>query len=119
MLLCASTFFVLAPGVALTEPCFEFGIDVQQRDVDLCRLLRKQLQPTGCNLVNTAARRRRFITASGFTQEARQYVRNIEKRIVLIDGPQLAQLMYEHGIGASTVVTYEVKKIDSDYFVDE
>jgi restriction system protein len=38
---------------------------------------------------------------------------------VLIDGATLAQLMIEHNVGVSTVNTYEVKKVDSDYFSEE
>jgi len=36
----------------------------------------------------------------------------------LIDGPRLAALMFEHGIGVATESVYEVKRIDSDYFSD-
>ena len=42
-----------------------------------------------------------------------------EKRIVLIDGEQLAQLMIDHGIGVAEVATYTVKKMDLDYFGEE
>lgn len=37
----------------------------------------------------------------------------------LINGPRLARLMVQHGLGVSTVETYELKRIDSDYFQDE
>lgn len=57
-----------------------------------------------------------FITTSTFSQEARDYVRRIQKKIVLIDGEQLAQLMMDHNVGVSPVETYVVKRIDSDYF---
>jgi restriction system protein len=36
----------------------------------------------------------------------------------LIDGDQLAELMIDHGIGVATAATYEVKRIDSDYFAE-
>jgi restriction system protein len=38
---------------------------------------------------------------------------------VLIDGEELAQLMIDNHVGVSTVSIYEIKKIDSDYFIDE
>jgi restriction system protein len=58
-----------------------------------------------------------IITTSGFTKEAREYARKLgEKKIVLIDGIELAQLMIDHDIGVSTVTTYSIKRIDSDYF---
>ena len=44
-----------------------------------------------------------FITTSSFTQDAFEYVRKIEKRIVLIDGEQLAELMIKHDVGVGHV----------------
>ena len=60
-----------------------------------------------------------FITTSDFTKEAKEYVKNISNKVVLINGFTLAKLMIENDIGVSTASTYKVKKIDSDYFVDE
>ncbi len=57
-----------------------------------------------------------FITTSRFTEDARAYVAQIGSKIVLIDGPQLADLMIDHDVGVSTVSVYPVKRIDSDYF---
>ena len=57
-----------------------------------------------------------FITTSRFTDEARNYVSQIGSKIVLIDGEQLTNLMIEYDVGVSTVSSYPVKKIDSDYF---
>ncbi len=59
-----------------------------------------------------------FITTSRFTDDARSYVSQIGSKIVLIDGEQLTNLMIEYDIGVSTVSSYPVKKIDSDYFED-
>lgn len=59
-----------------------------------------------------------LITTSQFTQDAKEYVNRIEKKIVLIDGEKLAQLMIDHGIAVNEVARYEIKKIDSDYFGD-
>ncbi|MNT77442.1 Mrr restriction system protein [compost metagenome] len=56
------------------------------------------------------------MTTSQFSQEARDYVRFIEKKIVLIDGKTLAKLMVDHNVGVSTVTAYEIKRVDSDYF---
>jgi restriction system protein len=80
---------------------------------------RPDVQSFAGSLEGVRGRKGIFITTSGFSQEARDYVRNIEKRIVLIDGLQLSQLMYDHGVGVSTTASYEVRKVDSDYFVDE
>jgi restriction system protein len=57
-----------------------------------------------------------FISTSQFSNEAKEYVTKTEKKIVLIDGEQLAQFMIDYNIGVATVSTYVVKKIDLDYF---
>jgi restriction system protein len=60
-----------------------------------------------------------FITTSDFTKEAVEYVRNIDNKVVLINGALLASLMIDHNVGVSLAATYEIKKIDSDYFLEE
>lgn len=60
-----------------------------------------------------------MITTSQFSPEARDYVSRIEKRIVLIDGEELAKLMIDHGIGVATDAVYEIKRLDTDYFEEE
>lgn len=60
-----------------------------------------------------------FITTSSFTEDARQFASSIEKRIALIDGLTLANLMIEHGVGVTTQETYEVRKVDLDYFEEQ
>ena len=57
-----------------------------------------------------------FITTSTYSKEARQYVEKLNKKIVLIDGQELARYMIEYNVGVSTKQVYEIKKIDSDYF---
>jgi restriction system protein len=46
-------------------------------------------------------------------------VREIQDKVILIDGSTLADLLIEHGVGVSIVATYEVKKIDPDYFPED
>lgn len=60
-----------------------------------------------------------FITTGSFTKEAEQYVATIDPKVVLIDGNRLVNLMIDHNLGVSTVDTYEIKKIDSDFFIEE
>lgn len=43
----------------------------------------------------------------------------IDTRLVLIDGERLVDLMIEYGLGVSTVVSYELKRIDYDFFAEE
>ena len=59
------------------------------------------------------------VTTAGFTKSARDYVRRSPKRIVLIDGEELARLMVRHGVGARTRNRYEVRLIDENYFDQE
>lgn len=65
------------------------------------------------------ARKGVLITTSRFSGEAMDYAEMIEKKIVLIDGDQLVQLMIDHGIGVADVASYSVKKLDADYFDED
>jgi restriction system protein len=65
------------------------------------------------------ARKGVLITTSSFSKDAKEYVKKIERKIVLIDGIRLAELMIDHGIGVETAHTYVIKKLDLDYFNDE
>jgi len=65
------------------------------------------------------ARKGIFITTSTFSQSAIDYVSKIDSKIILIDGEKLADLMIEYSVGVSTVASYEIKKIDLDYFTEE
>ncbi|MCJ7445494.1 MAG: restriction endonuclease [Methanotrichaceae archaeon] len=60
-----------------------------------------------------------LITTSQFTQDAKDYANKIEKKIVLVDGDQLAQLMIDHNVGVAEKATYTIKRIDLDYFGEE
>jgi restriction system protein len=77
---------------------------------------RPQVQAFVGSLEGHRARKGVFITTSQFSNEAKEYVDRIEKRIVLIDGKQLVRLMVEVGMGVTDVATYRVKKLDRDYF---
>ena len=57
-----------------------------------------------------------FITTSSYTKEAKLYVEKLNKKIVLIDGQELARYMIEFNVGVSTRKIYEVKRLDTDYF---
>ena len=72
-----------------------------------------------CSAVVTALPKGVFITTSAFSKEAREYVGQIEAKIILIDGPTLGGLMVDHDIGVNTIETYAVKRVDSDYFSEE
>lgn len=60
-----------------------------------------------------------FITTSGFSSEARAYADGVTPRVILVDGAQLTQLMIDHGVGVTTRRSYDVKRVDLDYFVTD
>lgn len=57
-----------------------------------------------------------FITTSTYSKDAKKYVDSLSKKIVLIDGKELASLMIEYNLGVSIKKSYIVKRIDTDYF---
>jgi restriction system protein len=79
----------------------------------------KEIQSFVGALHGKKARKGVFITTSGFSKPAEEYALKIQDKVILINGPALADLMIEHGVGVSTDVSYEIKKIDSDYFTEE
>ena len=77
---------------------------------------RPEIQKFAGALQGQRAKKGIFLTTSGFSAEATQYASFIDSRIVLIDGETLAGLMIDAGIGVSKIATYDVKRLDSDYF---
>jgi restriction system protein len=77
---------------------------------------RPEIQKFAGALQGQRARKGVFITTSGFSKEASDYVAMIENRIVLVGGKQLTGLMIDFGVGVSKIASYDVKRIDSDYF---
>ncbi len=80
---------------------------------------RPDVQKFAGSLEGQRARKGVLITTSQFSPKAKDYVGRIEKKIVLIDGEKLAQLMIDYGIGVTEVASFTMKKIDLDYFGDE
>ncbi|MEW5993545.1 MAG: restriction endonuclease [Candidatus Zixiibacteriota bacterium] len=80
---------------------------------------RPVVQAFAGSLEGMRAKKGVLITTSQFSADAIEYVERIEKKIVLIDGDMLAKLMIDHNVGVSTVSTYEIKKIDFDYFEED
>lgn len=60
-----------------------------------------------------------FVTTTRFTEGAKRYVNRSPKRIVLIDGKELARLMVAHDVGVRTRIRHVIKWIDEDYFRQE
>jgi len=79
---------------------------------------RPEIQKFAGALQGFRARKGIFITSSSFTTEAKDFVARIDNKIILIDGQNLAQYMIEFDVGVTTKDTYQIKKIDFDYFTD-
>jgi restriction system protein len=98
------------------------GLDVvyiQAKRWDNTTVGRPKIQEFAGALQGQRARKGIFITTSTFSESAREYVSRIDSKVVLIDGETLAQLMIDYGIGVAPIASYELKRIDSDYFTEE
>ncbi|OPZ72925.1 MAG: Mrr restriction system protein [bacterium ADurb.Bin478] len=79
---------------------------------------RPEIQKFAGALQGKRARKGIFITTSRFCDTAKDFASNLENKIILVDGEQLAQYMIDFGVGVSTEAVYEIKRIDTDYFSD-
>jgi restriction system protein len=77
---------------------------------------RPQVQAFAGSLEGFRSRKGVMITTSDFSKDAREYVTRIEKKIVLINGEMLAELMLDHNVGVSEKERFVIKRIDTDYF---
>ena len=59
-----------------------------------------------------------FITASRFTQSAKDYAQKLLGKVILIDGQELATLMIRYKVGIQVRQTLEIISIDEDFFDD-
>ncbi len=80
---------------------------------------RPEIQKFAGALQGQRAKKGIFITTSTFTKEAQEFASRIESKITLIDGETLSQLMIDYNVGVNLVASYELKRIDSDYFIEE
>lgn len=80
---------------------------------------RPEIQKFAGALQGHRARKGVFITTSSFSADALEFASRIDSKIVLIDGAALAKHMIDQNVGVSVSRSYEVKKIDSDYFSEE
>jgi restriction system protein len=66
------------------------------------------------------ARKGVILTTSQFSRDALEFVDRIEgKKVVLIDGPQLADLMIDHNVGVLPTKSYELKEVSNDFFDED
>lgn len=80
---------------------------------------RPEVQAFLGSLVGNGAAKGVFVTTSEFSAQAKEFVKHLPQRIVLIDGKRLAELMIEHKVGIRVERSIEVKRIDEAFFFDE
>jgi restriction system protein len=98
------------------------GLDIvyiQAKRWDNNTIGRPEIQKFAGALQGQRARKGIFITTSTFSEAALEYVSRIDSKIVLIDGETLAQLMIDYNVGVTPIASYEIKRVDSDYFTEE
>ncbi len=77
---------------------------------------RPEVQKFAGALQGRRAKKGVFLTTSSFSKEAHEYASQIDSRVILIGGIELASLMVDSGVGVSKIATYEINRLDSDYF---
>ncbi|SHK51039.1 restriction system protein [Desulfatibacillum alkenivorans DSM 16219] len=80
---------------------------------------RPEIQKFVGALIGKRGKKGVFITTAVFSKDAVEYSQNIDSKVVLIDGRQLAEFMIDFNIGTSVKTAYEIKTIDSDYFNED
>jgi len=80
---------------------------------------RPEIQKFAGALQGQRAKKGIFITTSTFTKEAQEFASRIDSKITLIDGETLSQLMIDYNVGVNALAAYELKRLDSDYFIEE
>ena len=76
---------------------------------------RPVVQAFAGSLHGHAANKGVLITTSTFSQDAREFVRRLPIKIVLIDGKRLAELMIGHDVGVAVTKEYQIKRLDQDF----
>jgi restriction system protein len=80
---------------------------------------RPEVQAFVGSLVGLGATKGVFVTTSTFSPQARDFVRHLSQRVILLDGQNLADLMIEHGVGVRTSRAIEFKRLDEDFFSED
>lgn len=80
---------------------------------------RPEIQKFAGALQGQRAKKGIFITTAKFSKDAIDFASKIESKIILIDGELLADYMIDYNVGVTTISKYELKKIDSDFFIEE
>lgn len=79
---------------------------------------RSEVQSFAGSLDGEGATKGIFFTTSTFSKGACEFAQRIAKRIILVDGTELARLMIQHNVGVRTRTIFEIKGVDEDYFTE-
>lgn len=80
---------------------------------------RPEIQKFAGALQGQRAKKGIFITTSTFTKDAQDFAARIDSKITLVDGASICQLMIDYGVGVNPIATFELKRLDSDYFFED
>lgn len=108
-------------GIISQDPLGLEKVYVQAKQWNTAQVPAKPIRDFYTSLVAAGANKGVFITNSTFANNAKEVARNFTAQgrpIRLIDGQELAELMIRHGVGVVTEITYEVKKLDANYFAE-
>lgn len=78
---------------------------------------RPEVQAFAGSLDGVGATKGIFITTASFTASAREFASRIAKRLILLDGDELARMMVERQVGVRVSARFELKSIDENYFI--
>jgi restriction system protein len=80
---------------------------------------RQDVQAFVGSLVGLGASKGVFVTTSSFSPGAKEFVRHLAQRVILIEGSQLAELMIEHNVGVRIYKEIQFKRLDEDFFSED
>ncbi len=60
-----------------------------------------------------------FVTTGQFSPASLEFARAVTRRLVLMDGVQLTDMMIRHNLGVATVETFQVKHLEAAYFAPQ
>jgi restriction system protein len=80
---------------------------------------RPEIQAFVGSLVGLGATKGVFVTTSAFSPQARDFVKHLSQRVILVDGESLSDLMIEHKVGVRTSRAIEFKRLDEDFFSED
>ncbi|MER8438339.1 restriction endonuclease [Mesorhizobium sp. M1312] len=107
-------------GVVNEDPLGLDRVYVQaKRYAETSTVGRPDVQAFVGSLVGLGATKGVFVTTSTFSPQARDFVKHLSQRVILIDGQHLSDLMMEHGVGVRISRAIQFKRLDEDFFTEE